>query len=159
MSGPRLVSVRLGRTSCGGRSATRCGDLHRSREEARAADSLHLRNAPARRLRLRPQRIGCPHRREHLHWEGGGSQLSAHRRLSMVPKFMSADVASTCLRHPVTPLESLCLLLTDEEKSQTPFAVLTGDTLFIGDVGRPDLSKTYTPPQLAGMLYDSLHKS
>ena len=35
--------------------------------------------------------------------------------------------------------------------------MLTGDTLFIGDVGRPDLSKTHTPQQLAGMLYDSLH--
>ena len=59
---------------------------------------------------------------------------------------------------PGHTLESLCLLLTDEDKSQIPFAVLTGDTLFIGDVGRPDLSKTYTPPQLAGMLYDSLQK-
>jgi glyoxylase-like metal-dependent hydrolase (beta-lactamase superfamily II)/rhodanese-related sulfurtransferase len=38
-----------------------------------------------------------------------------------------------------------------------PWAVLTGDTLFIGDVGRPDLSPTHTPVQLAGMLYDSLH--
>ena len=34
---------------------------------------------------------------------------------------------------------------------------LTGDTLFIGDVGRPDLSPTHTPQQLAGLLYDSLH--
>jgi rhodanese-related sulfurtransferase len=34
---------------------------------------------------------------------------------------------------------------------------MTGDTLFIGDVGRPDLSATHTPKQLAGMLYDSLH--
>jgi len=34
---------------------------------------------------------------------------------------------------------------------------LTGDTLFLGDVGRPDLSKTHTPMVLAGMLYDSLH--
>ena len=62
------------------------------------------------------------------------------------------------LATPGHTLESLCLLLTDEEKSQTPFAVLTGDTLFLGDVGRPDLSKTYTPQQLAGMLYDSLHQ-
>jgi hydroxyacylglutathione hydrolase len=38
-----------------------------------------------------------------------------------------------------------------------PWAVLTGDTLFIGDVGRPDLSRAHTPEQLAGMLYDSLH--
>jgi rhodanese-related sulfurtransferase len=35
--------------------------------------------------------------------------------------------------------------------------VLTGDTLFIGDVGRPDLSPAHTPQQLAGLLYDSLH--
>jgi rhodanese-related sulfurtransferase len=35
--------------------------------------------------------------------------------------------------------------------------VLTGDTLFIGDVGRPDLSKSHTPQELAGLLYDSLH--
>jgi hydroxyacylglutathione hydrolase len=44
--------------------------------------------------------------------------------------------------------ESVCL----------PCAVLTGDTLFIGDVGRPDLSKTHTSRELAGLLYDSLHE-
>jgi hydroxyacylglutathione hydrolase len=54
--------------------------------------------------------------------------------------------------------ESVCLVVTDESKSPQPSAVLTGDTLFIGDVGRPDLSKTHTPRQLAGLLYDSLHK-
>ncbi len=64
----------------------------------------------------------------------------------------------TILATPGHTLESSCLLLTDEEKSPAPFAVLTGDTLFIGDVGRPDLSKTHTPQQLAGMLYDSLHQ-
>jgi hydroxyacylglutathione hydrolase len=53
--------------------------------------------------------------------------------------------------------ESICLVVTDEEKSQRPWAVLTGDTLFIGDVGRPDLSPTHTPQQLAGSMYDSLH--
>lgn len=53
--------------------------------------------------------------------------------------------------------ESLCLVVVDTEKSPDPHAVLTGDTLFLGDVGRPDLSKDFTPVQLAGMLYDSLH--
>jgi hydroxyacylglutathione hydrolase len=53
--------------------------------------------------------------------------------------------------------ESICLVVTDEEKSESPWAVLTGDTLFIGDVGRPDLSESHTPAELAGMLYDSLH--
>src|ERR1700678_4363092 len=46
--------------------------------------------------------------------------------------------------------ESVCLLITDEEKSAKPWALLTGDTLFLGDVGRPDLSPTQTPAQLAG---------
>ena len=62
------------------------------------------------------------------------------------------------LETPGHTLESICLLVTDMEKSPLPWAVLTGDTLFIGDVGRPDLSKRYTPAQLAGMLYDSLHQ-
>jgi hydroxyacylglutathione hydrolase len=53
--------------------------------------------------------------------------------------------------------ESICLVITDGEKSLQPWAVLTGDTLFLGDVGRPDLARTHTPAQLAGMLYDSLH--
>jgi hydroxyacylglutathione hydrolase len=58
---------------------------------------------------------------------------------------------------PGHTLESICLVVTDEEKSPEPWAVLTGDTLFIGDVGRPDLSKMHTPAELAGMLYDNLH--
>jgi hydroxyacylglutathione hydrolase len=53
--------------------------------------------------------------------------------------------------------ESICLVVTDDEKSARPWAVLTGDTLFIGDVGRPDLSESHTPAELAGLLYDSLH--
>ena len=53
--------------------------------------------------------------------------------------------------------ESICLVVTDHEESSSPWAVLTGDTLFIGDVGRPDLSPRNTPPELAGLLYDSLH--
>src|SRR4051794_24064381 len=52
--------------------------------------------------------------------------------------------------------ESISILVTDTERSPEPYAVLTGDTLFIGDVGRPDLSPNHTPQQLAGLLYDSL---
>ena len=54
--------------------------------------------------------------------------------------------------------ESMCIVINDPEKSARPWAVLTGDTLFIGDVGRPDLSPEFSPKQLAGMMYDSLHK-
>jgi len=43
--------------------------------------------------------------------------------------------------------ESICVLVIDTEFSDQPRKVLTGDTLFIGDVGRPDLAggKGYTP--------------
>jgi len=56
--------------------------------------------------------------------------------------------------------ESISITVTDTEVSSEPQKVLTGDTLFIGDVGRPDLvgSKGYTPQAMAEMLYNSLHE-
>jgi len=56
--------------------------------------------------------------------------------------------------------ESICILVTDTEVSRQPQRILTGDTLFIGDVGRPDLAggKGYTPQMMAGMMYDTLHE-
>ena len=54
--------------------------------------------------------------------------------------------------------ESVSVVVTDLEKSDEPQAVLTGDTLFIGDVGRPDLlGAKMSADELAGQLYDSLH--
>ncbi|MFZ0732549.1 MAG: rhodanese-like domain-containing protein [Candidatus Sulfotelmatobacter sp.] len=70
-------------------------------------------------------------------------------------KFGKASIR--VLETPGHTPESICLVVTDEDKSPAPWAVLTGDTLFIGDVGRPDLSPRHTPAQLAGLLYDSLH--
>src|SRR6201993_2554929 len=71
-------------------------------------------------------------------------------------KFGKASIR--VLETPGHTPESICLVVTDAEKSAEPWAVLTGDTLFIGDVGRPDLSPKHTPTQLAGLLYDSLHQ-
>lgn len=71
-------------------------------------------------------------------------------------KFGKASIR--VLETPGHTPESICLVVTDHEKTDAPWAVLTGDTLFIGDVGRPDLSPQHTPAQLAGMLYDSLHQ-
>ena len=58
---------------------------------------------------------------------------------------------------PGHTLESTCYLLTDENNVDQ--AIFTGDTLFIGDVGRPDLAakSTMTVTDMAGLLYDSLH--
>ena len=55
--------------------------------------------------------------------------------------------------------ESICVLITEDE-AHAPQKVLTGDTLFIGDVGRPDLAggRGHTPQSMAAMMYDSLHK-
>ncbi|MHA2170924.1 MAG: MBL fold metallo-hydrolase [Candidatus Kariarchaeaceae archaeon] len=54
--------------------------------------------------------------------------------------------------------ESVCYLIQDQSNSKKPGIVFTGDTLFAGDVGRPDLmDDTITADVLGGMLYDSLH--
>ena len=57
--------------------------------------------------------------------------------------------------------EAICIVVTDLQRDPDhPHAVLTGDTLFIGDVGRPDLmaSVGVSQEELAGMLYESLHQ-
>lgn len=64
------------------------------------------------------------------------------------------------LETPGHTIESISILVFDLEKNpEKPYAVLTGDTLFIGDVGRPDLraSLGWTAQQLGGYLYESLH--
>lgn len=63
------------------------------------------------------------------------------------------------LHTPGHTMESTCYLLKDENGKDT--ALFSGDTLFIGDVGRPDLAQkaaSMTKEELAGILYDSLHK-
>ena len=64
------------------------------------------------------------------------------------------------LETPGHTIESISILVFDLQKdSAKPYAVLTGDTLFIGDVGRPDLraSLGWTANDLGAHLYDSLH--
>jgi glyoxylase-like metal-dependent hydrolase (beta-lactamase superfamily II)/rhodanese-related sulfurtransferase len=55
--------------------------------------------------------------------------------------------------------ESICILVMDPSSPEQPQKILTGDTLFIGDVGRPDLAggKGFTPQQMAELMYESLH--
>jgi hydroxyacylglutathione hydrolase len=72
-------------------------------------------------------------------------------------------IGSVVLRIMETPghtPESISILVLDSEISDQPQKVLTGDTLFVGDVGRPDLAggKGYTPRMMAEMMYDTLHE-
>ena len=62
------------------------------------------------------------------------------------------------LQTPGHTMESICIVMADAGQPERPQTVFTGDTLFIGDVGRPDLSATHTPQQLAAILYQSLHE-
>lgn len=72
--------------------------------------------------------------------------------------FELGNIKIKLIHTPGHTLESSCYLVIDENGKER--ALFTGDTLFIGDVGRPDLAqkviKDLTPEKLASMLYDSL---
>lgn len=72
--------------------------------------------------------------------------------------FTIGDVKIKVLHTPGHTMESTCYLLIDEQGKET--ALFSGDTLFLGDVGRPDLaqkSANMSKEFLAGLLYDSLY--
>jgi hydroxyacylglutathione hydrolase len=74
-------------------------------------------------------------------------------------RFQLGAIAIETLHTPGHTLESTCYLLKDENGKD--HCVFTGDTLFVGDVGRPDLAQKaeeLNMKDLAGMLYDSLQK-
>jgi hydroxyacylglutathione hydrolase len=73
-------------------------------------------------------------------------------------EFKLGNVTIKVLHTPGHTMESSCYLLLDENQKQV--ALFSGDTLFIGDVGRPDLAQngSMTMEDLAGHLYDSLHQ-
>ena len=74
-------------------------------------------------------------------------------------QFHIGSVSITVLHTPGHTMESSIYLLRDESGKQ--HCIFTGDTLFLGDVGRPDLAQkaaSITQEELAGMLYDSLYQ-
>jgi glyoxylase-like metal-dependent hydrolase (beta-lactamase superfamily II)/rhodanese-related sulfurtransferase len=83
-----------------------------------------------------------------------------HRAVREGDEIVVGDVVLRVLETPGHTPESISLLVIDRAVSQEPQLVLTGDTLFIGDVGRPDLvgARGFSAQQMAEMLYDSLHR-
>src|SRR5262252_3598171 len=79
-----------------------------------------------------------------------------HRALREGDEIRMGQVVLRVLETPGHTPEGVSILVVADGRVQK---VLTGDTLFIGDVGRPDLvgSKGFTAAQMASMLYDSLH--
>lgn len=68
-------------------------------------------------------------------------------------------VTLTVLATPGHTMESICLVVREHPYDAVPFGVLTGDTLFVGDVGRPDLLSAagHSPEDMARRLHHSLH--
>ncbi|MCY2959512.1 MAG: rhodanese-like domain-containing protein [Planctomycetota bacterium] len=93
-----------------------------------------------------------------------GARAKAEYRFQPLADGDEIHLGGVVLRALETPghtPESISVLVFDlASDAKNPKAVLTGDTLFLGDVGRPDLmaSQGITAPALAGMLYDSLHQ-
>lgn len=81
-----------------------------------------------------------------------------HRPVREGEELRVGDVVLRAIETPGHSPESISWLVIDTA-SDTPHKLLTGDTLFIGDVGRPDLagSRGFTPAQMAARLYDTLH--
>ena len=73
-------------------------------------------------------------------------------------EFRIGKITITAIHTPGHTLESTCYLLKDENKKE--YCLFTGDTLFLGDVGRPDLaqkSQEISKEKLAGILFDSVN--
>jgi hydroxyacylglutathione hydrolase len=90
-----------------------------------------------------------------------GARASADYQFKPMADGSSLDLGDVRLQVLETPghsPESISIVVYDPEHGDAPYAVLTGDTLFIGDVGRPDLRAAlgWSADQLAGMLFDSL---
>lgn len=95
-------------------------------------------------------------------WIGYGSRAEADypiRTFTHGEKLRLGDVELEILETPGHTWESISILVREHAGDEIPYAVLTGDALFIGDVGRPDLAASVgaDPLELASALYRSIH--
>lgn len=97
-------------------------------------------------------RVGAPYC---LHEAARGSVHFDFTALRDGQELDAGNVRATVLHTPGHTLDSLCLLVKDMRRGDEPWFVVTGDTLFVGAVGRPDLAGRER--EMAALLYDSLH--
>jgi hydroxyacylglutathione hydrolase len=95
-------------------------------------------------------------------WIGYGSRANAEysiRHLTHGERISLGDVTLEILETPGHTPESISIVVYEHAADPVPYGVLTGDALFIGDVGRPDLLASFgaTSAELGAMLYDSVH--
>ncbi|MEU7703458.1 MBL fold metallo-hydrolase [Streptomyces sp. NPDC039028] len=94
-------------------------------------------------------------------WIGYGSRAETEypiRTLSEGERIVLGDVVLEIMETPGHTPESISVLVYEHAEDTVPYGVLTGDALFIGDVGRPDLlaSVGVTAEELGAMLHDSV---
>ncbi|MFI7687879.1 rhodanese-like domain-containing protein [Nonomuraea sp. NPDC049655] len=94
-------------------------------------------------------------------WIGYGRRAETEypiRKLGDGERISLGDVTLEIMETPGHTPESISVLVHEHAEDPVPYGVLTGDALFIGDVGRPDLlaSVGVTPGELGAMLYDSV---
>jgi glyoxylase-like metal-dependent hydrolase (beta-lactamase superfamily II) len=82
------------------------------------------------------------------------------RRLADGERIVLGDVVLDVMETPGHTPESISILVRERATDEVPYGVLTGDALFIGDVGRPDLlsSDGHTADELGALLYDSVQR-
>jgi hydroxyacylglutathione hydrolase len=93
-------------------------------------------------------------------WRRGGPGVRVPR-LADGERISLGEVTLEIMRHPGHTPESISVLVFEHADDEVAYGVLTGDALFIGDVGRPDLLAsvgTSAPTNSAAMLYDSVQR-
>ena len=95
---------------------------------------------------------------EIVHGARGEAEYAARRVSNGDSIALGPKVRLEVLETPGHSPESISIVVYDEDRGPEPYAVLTGDTLFIGDVGRPDLRAAlgWTAEELGTLLFDSL---
>ncbi len=90
-----------------------------------------------------------------LHESNAGRVQFPFEALQDGQRIEVGNVYVDVLHTPGHTPDSICLLVTDKRRTEAPWFVVTGDTLFVGAAGRPDLAGKET--EMASQLYDSLH--
>ena len=90
----------------------------------------------------------------YLH-EAGGAEYP-HKALKHEDVIELGNIRLKALHTPGHTPESITLLVSDTTRADEPWLALTGDTLFVGDIGRPDLVGVEAARSLADNMYDSL---
>lgn len=91
-----------------------------------------------------------------LHESNTGRVAYPFEALADTQRIEVGNVLVDVVHTPGHTPDSICLVVTDKRRTEAPWFVLTGDTLFVGSAGRPDLAGREA--EMAAQLYDTLHQ-